>query len=59
MGYDTQIGVRLPTEIVERLDAFAVALQSTTGIRVTRNEAVRVLLARALEAAPETKRRKK
>lgn len=59
MEHDTQIGVRVPKATVERIDAFADALREGTGLRVSRNEAVRVLLDRALAAAPEMKRRKR
>jgi hypothetical protein len=57
MEHDTQIGVRVPQALLEQIDAFGEALNAATGVRVSRNEAVRVLLGRALADAPELKTR--
>ncbi len=44
-----QVGVRLPVSLLERLDSFAAQLaKETPGISVSRTDAVRVLLHRAL-----------
>jgi predicted DNA-binding protein len=44
-----QTGFRLPTELIERLDAHAERMRKrAAGVRVTRSDAVRVLLTRAL-----------
>ena len=48
--------IRLPRPTIERLDSFARTLNRTTGINVTRSEAVRVLINEGLdrrEAVPE------
>lgn len=61
MEHDERINVRLPAVMLEQIDAFATAVHESAGVRVSRNEAVRVLLGRAIGAAPElktTKRRK-
>lgn len=59
MEHDERINVRLPAEMLERIDAFAAAVHASAGVRVSRNEAVRVLLGRALDAAPEIKRKRR
>ena len=47
-----QVAFRFPVKLVERLDAFAEKLQrASPGLRVTRADAARLLLTRALEAA--------
>ncbi|MBT3218230.1 MAG: hypothetical protein HN348_04010 [Proteobacteria bacterium] len=47
---DKQVAFRLPTELVERLDRHAERLrQKNPGIRVSRADAVRLLLWKALE----------
>jgi hypothetical protein len=51
---------RLPTRLVERLDAHAERLrQAQPGITATRADALRVLLERALDAAEKEARRGK
>ena len=46
---DSQLVVRLPGSLVERVDAFAEHMRSELpGVRFARAEAVRVLLTRAL-----------
>ncbi len=47
----------MPQALLEQIDAFGEALNAATGVRVSRNEAVRVLLGRALADAPELKTR--
>ncbi len=53
----TTIAVRLPTELLKRVDAYATALAKEAGIEVTRTDAVRKLLAAGFEA--EGRKRKK
>ena len=51
MNNDRQVAFRLPSVLVDRLDAYAERLrQENPGIRVSRADAVRLLLTRALEA---------
>ena len=53
-----QVAFRLPVELVERLDAFAEQMKAESpGLRVTRADAARLLLTRALDAS-EKKRGK-
>lgn len=58
MEHDGRLNVRLPLELLGRIDDFAAALRERAGVRVSRNEAVRVLLERSLDAAPEMKRKR-
>lgn len=47
-----QTGFRLPHEMIERIDAYAGREQAKTpGAIITRNDACRMLLAAALDAA--------
>ena len=47
-----QVAFRLPVELVGRLDAFAERIQNESpGLRVTRADAARLLLTRALDEA--------
>lgn len=47
---DSQLVVRLPSALVERVDAFAERMRAELpGTRFARAEAVRVLLSRALD----------
>ena len=47
---DSQLVVRLPGSLVERVDDFAARMRSELpGVRFARAEAVRVLLTRALD----------
>jgi hypothetical protein len=47
---DSQLVVRLPGRLVERVDDFAARMRSELpGVRFARAEAVRVLLTRALD----------
>lgn len=50
-----RLNMRLPVEMLGRVDAFAEAMRARTGLRVSRADAARVLLGRALDAAPELK----
>jgi len=54
-----RMNLRLTPSLVARIDTFAAAMRETTGLRVARAEAVRLLVERALAAAPELKRRGK
>lgn len=47
-----QVGVRLPTDLLERLDGYVETLRARmpAGVRVTRADAIRALLARGLES---------
>jgi len=46
-----QVAFRLPLELVDRLDAFAERMKNESpGLRVTRADAARLLLTRALDA---------
>lgn len=46
-----QIFVRLPAELVERLDAYVARLaEERPGLRPNRSDAIRILLNQALEA---------
>lgn len=50
--HDAQLVVRLPRELVERLDAYAARMrEELPGAKFKRAEAVRVLLTRALDDA--------
>jgi hypothetical protein len=53
--YDAQILIRVPHELVERADEFAKRL-AVPGLRVTRTDALRVLLNEALTAAERSER---
>lgn len=45
-----QVAFRLPSELIETLDAYVADLRKRTpGLSVTRADAVRILLARGLE----------
>ena len=44
----TQLGIRLPTELVAQVDLYAEQLTQQTGTKVTRSAAVRILLTAAL-----------
>jgi hypothetical protein len=44
----TQLGIRLPTELVAQVDQYAAQLTQQTGTKVTRSAAVRILLTAAL-----------
>jgi hypothetical protein len=61
--HDSQLVVRLPGTLVDRVDAFAARMRSELpGLRFARAEAVRVLLTRALDqlrvsGAPSSGRR--
>jgi hypothetical protein len=46
----TQIAIRVPDAMLERLDAWASA-HAQPGLPLTRSDAVRMILAQALEAA--------
>lgn len=47
-----QTAVRLPVEVIDRLDRYIAKLRKKQrGIKVTRSDAMRVLLARALDDA--------
>jgi hypothetical protein len=54
---DEQIIVRLPAALLARIDAFAVERRKATGENVTRSGAVRLLVARALDAKPAKPKR--
>jgi len=56
---DGRLNMRLPADLLERVDAFVEALRDTTSVRASRAEAARVLMERALDAASEIKRRKR
>lgn len=50
MGEKTeQVGFRLPTALLKRVDAHAKRLRESTGMSVTRTDAVRELLTEALD----------
>ena len=50
LGNDSQLVVRLPGELVSRVDQFAERMRAELpGTRFARAEAVRVLLSRALD----------
>lgn len=44
-----QVGFRLPTKLLKQVDAHAKYLRMSTGMTVTRTDAVRALLTEALE----------
>lgn len=46
---DAQLVARIPSSLLERVDAYATKLRKTTGDNVTRGDAVRLLLASALD----------
>jgi hypothetical protein len=46
---DAQLVARIPTSLLERLDAYAIKLRKATGDNITRGDAVRLLLASALD----------
>jgi len=48
--------LRLTPSFAARIDAFAAALREATGLPVARTDAMRVLMERALDAAPEMKK---
>ncbi len=53
LGNDSQLVVRLPAGLVERVDQFAERMRAELpGSRFARAEAVRVLLTRALNQPP-------
>ncbi len=56
---DKQIVVRLPGELLGQIDAFATNHRKETGENVTRSDAVRVLVARALESVKAKARKAK
>ena len=58
---DEQIVIRLPGALVERVDAHVERLRAEQpGLRITRSDAVRMLLSKALEAVePGRGKRKK
>ncbi len=49
MGSDAQLVARVPTSLLDRVDAYATKLRKATGENVTRGDAVRLLLASALD----------
>jgi hypothetical protein len=56
---DSQIVLRLPAELVERIDACAAQLrESNPGLRISRSDAVRALIVRALDADAGRKTRR-
>ena len=60
MAADTKlIAFRLPTSLVERIDAHAAALAAQTGLEVTRTDTAKMLLVRALDAAEAGGRRRR
>ena len=55
-----QTGIRLPEDMLERIDAFAARVQKEQpGLEVTRAVAIRMLIALGLEAAEGQKRGKR
>ena len=47
-----QTALRIPTDLVDRLDAYIAKLRKKQrGIKVTRSDAIRLLLSRALDDA--------
>jgi hypothetical protein len=54
---DEQIVVRLPGALLARIDAYAEGQRKATGLRVSRSDAVRLLVARALDAKPSKTKR--
>lgn len=44
MGDTTQVCFRLPTELLKQLDKYAERLAKSTGMRVTRTDALREIL---------------
>jgi hypothetical protein len=58
MENDEQIVVRLPSAIVERIDAYAERMKKEQpGFRITRSDVVRSLIVRALDEAEATRKR--
>lgn len=54
---DAQLVLRLPADLIERVDAYAERVRSELpGARFKRAEAVRVLLTRALDQAEKNRR---
>ena len=46
-----QVAIRVPEELLERIDDFAQRLsEATPGLMITRADAVRMLMAKALDA---------
>jgi len=54
---DMSLAFRLPPELVARLDAYVDKLtaQNPPGLRVTRGDAARILLTKALDAEGESR----
>ena len=53
-----QVTIRLPEDLIELIDKHAVRMRSRTpGMRVSRSDAVRVLLTRALEEELEEEKK--
>jgi Arc/MetJ-type ribon-helix-helix transcriptional regulator len=53
-GADTPQTVRLPAELLERIDRYAARLESELHLSVSRSDALRRLLSLALEDAEDT-----
>jgi len=53
------ISLRLPLDLIKRLDDYAEQLRSSTpGINVTRTDAARAILTRGLSEVPAARKRK-
>jgi len=60
MAAKTLTAIRLPDEMLARIDAFAERLQrEQPGLDVNRAVAIRILIARSLQASETGKRRKR
>jgi hypothetical protein len=58
MTENEQVAFRLPKALIKRVDAYAARLEAAQpGMKVTRTDAVRVLLVRALDAAEQRRPR--
>jgi hypothetical protein len=55
-----QVAFRLPSELVARVDAYAEAIAATVpGVRITRADAVRALLTKALDEHDDRGKRRR
>ena len=50
MAAQTQIGIRLPEDMLAAIDAYAAKTSRTTRMNIDRSSAIRVLLSYGLEA---------
>lgn len=53
-----QVGFRLPEPLVQQIDAYALELGKSTGLTVSRTDAIRLLLEKGLQAAKAERKRK-